>query len=296
MIKFAMIFPGHGFQNFKIIKKLHKKYTIIQKTFSKASEYLNCNLWKKFLKNTYQKNKYQYFSQIEILIISISLYKLWKKKIGIYPYIMTGHSLGQYSALVCSNVLTFSDALKIVYYRQKLMKKKIGIMYAVIGLKEKIITEICQNFGNKNFFIACINSHDQIIITGKKKYSKKIIFQCKKNGAKHVIKLPIKNISHCPLMKEIKEKMFSKFSKINFHQPKNFIMDSTLVKILYKPQDIKHALFNQICKPVYWEHTINFLISKKIKYFLEMNTGNFLTKLSNNKKKYHALYIKKIFY
>jgi len=86
---------------------------------------------------------------------------------------MTGHSLGQYSALVCSGVLNFSDALKIISYRQKLMRNKIGKMYAIIGLNKKIVKNICKDFGKKKVFIACINSNNQIIVTGKKKYLKK---------------------------------------------------------------------------------------------------------------------------
>ncbi|CAL4321710.1 acyltransferase domain-containing protein [Buchnera aphidicola] len=294
MTKFAMLFPGHGMQNFKIIKKLYNKHLIIKKTFSEASNHLNYNLWKIFLKKN-QKKIYDYFSQLEILTISVSLYRLWKKKIGTQPYVMTGHSLGQYSALVCSHSLNFSDALKIVAYREKLMLQKKGVMYSIIGLKKKKIKKIFKNLGKKKFFIACINSDNQIVITGKKKYAKKNLYECKKNGAKYIIKLPIKNISHCSLMNEIKKKIFTKFLKINFNQPKNLILDSTLIKFLKKPKKIKHALFNQICKTVYWNQTINFLLYKKIKYFLEINTGNLLTKLSCKKKKYHSLNIKKIF-
>jgi [acyl-carrier-protein] S-malonyltransferase len=293
MIKISMIFPGHGLQNINFLKKIYKNNNIFKKTFSKASNILNYNLWENFLKNKYCKN--EYFSQLEIFTISISLYKLWKKKIGIRPYVMTGHSLGQYSALVCSGVLNFSDALKIISYRQKLMRNKIGKMYAIIGLNKKIVKNICKDFGKKKVFIACINSNNQIIVTGKKKYLKKISNEFKKNGSKKIIHLPMKHMCHCPLMKNIKDNMLNKFYKINFNRPKNFVIDSTLVKFLNKPKKIKYALFNQICKTVYWNETIDLLLSKKIKYFLEMNTGNFLTKLSDKKKKYYPLKANQIF-
>ncbi|NIH16594.1 MAG: acyltransferase domain-containing protein [Buchnera aphidicola (Periphyllus lyropictus)] len=294
-MKFAMLFPGQSSQNFYIVKKLYKNYSIIRKTFSRSSNYLGYNLWKKLKKKKKKKNS-NYFNQIEIFTISISIYKLWKSYFHFHPDIMSGHSLGQYSALVCSKSIDFLDALKIISYRKKIMKKKIGRMYAIIGLKKKIIKKICKKYPKKNpVSIACINSKNQIVITGNKKNSKKASLKCKLNGAKYIIKLPIKTISHCPSMKYIKKKLFHKIKKIKFYKPKNLIIDSSTLQCTNNSFKIKNLLIDQLCKTIQWKKTVDLIISKKIKYFLEISSENNLTKLNKKNKNYIPLSIKKIF-
>ncbi|CAL4321854.1 Malonyl CoA-acyl carrier protein transacylase [Buchnera aphidicola (Chaitophorus sp. 3695)] len=296
MIPFAMIFPGQDKQNIKLLEKLYKKNKIIQDTFKKASEYLKYNLFKsitqKILNKKSQKND---FLQLGILTTSYAIYKLWKFHIGLNPKIMTGHSLGQYSALVCSKVLKFSDAIQMVAYRTKIMQKKKGSMYAIFGLKKSIIEKFCKKYSKTNLVsIACINSTNQIVITGNTKYSKKISKKCKNNGAKRVIKLNNTTISHCPSMKNLKKKLSFKFKKINFYSPQTLIIDSTKVKILKNPVKIKNCLINQLCKTVKWNDTVNFIIQKKITNFLEIGLKNTLTQFHKNEEKYISFDIKKI--
>ncbi|MCW5197776.1 acyltransferase domain-containing protein [Buchnera aphidicola] len=296
MIPFAMIFPGQEKQNIKILKKIYQTNKIIQNTFKKASEYLKYDLFKSITKKKINKKfKKNNFLQLGILTTSYAIYKLWKFRIGLRPKIMTGHSLGQYSALVCSKVLKFSDAIKMVAYRTKIMQKKKGSMYAIFKLKKSIIKKFCNKYSKKNrVSIACINSSNQIIITGNKKYSKKISKKCKNNGAKRIVKLNNTTISHCPSMKNLKKKMLRKFKKTIFYKPETLIIDSTKVKILENPKKIKSCLINQLCKTVKWNDTIHFMIKNKIKYFLEMGLNNTLTQFHKNEKKYISLNIKKI--
>lgn len=296
MIQFAMIFPGQEKQNVEILKKIYKKNKIIKNTFKKASEYLKYNLFKSFIKEIKnKKSKKKKFLQLGILTTSYAIYKLWKFRIGLNPKIMTGHSLGQYSALVCSKVLKFSDAIQMISYRTKIMQKQTGSMYAILGLKKSIIKKFCQENSKKNHVsIACINSKNQIIITGNKKNSKKISKKCKNNGAKRVIKLYNDTISHCPSMKKFKKKFLFKFKKIIFRKPKYLIIDSVEVKFLRNPKKIKNYLINQLYKTIQWDKTINFIIKNKIKHFLEIGLNNTLNQFHKNNNKYISLNIKKI--
>ncbi|WP_343183379.1 acyltransferase domain-containing protein [Buchnera aphidicola] len=293
MIKFAMIFPGQGNQDIRIIKKLYNNYSIIKKTFDKASEYLKYNITEKIFK---KKINNTVTSQIEILIISIALFNLWKEIIGIHPKIMTGHSLGQYSVYVCSKILKFSDAIKIVKYREKIMKKNQGYMNVIIGLKKKNIIKICKNFLlKKKISIACINSKKQIIITGKKKYIYQASLKLKKFGARYIIDLPIKTISHCSSMKKIKNLLLKKCKNISFNNPKFLILDSVKIKFINNSIKIKNYLINQLCHTIQWKKTIDFILLNNIKYFLEINSSNVLNKLNQNKINYFPLNIKNIF-
>ncbi|WP_339043377.1 acyltransferase domain-containing protein [Buchnera aphidicola] len=290
MIKFSMIFPGQNIQNIKMLQILYKNYPIMRNTFSEASYYLKYDLWKKISKRSFNNKK---ISQIEILVSSISIFRVWKKIITINPKIIVGHSLGQYSAYVCSKILKFSDAIKIVKYREKIMKSNPGFMYAIISKKKNINIILKKISTNKKIFIACINSNTQIVVTGKKKYIKNIYHICKKFKTKKIIKLPTKYISHCKSMKNIKKLLFKKCICIPFKKSKYQILDSSELKFIQNPIQSKNFLINQLCKTIQWNKTINLIISKKIKYFLEVGTSNFLNNFFIKKKKYIPLSIKK---
>ncbi|QJC36798.1 acyltransferase domain-containing protein [Enterobacteriaceae endosymbiont of Donacia vulgaris] len=147
MKKFAAIFPGQGTQFTQMISCLYVKYKIIRETFYTASEILGYDLWKLITNRSLKKINITYYTQPAILVASIAIYKLWIQKNNILPSIVTGYSLGEYSAMVCSNIISFIDAIKIVEFRGKLMHKissnlndyKINgyYMQTIIGLKKK---------------------------------------------------------------------------------------------------------------------------------------------------------------
>lgn len=233
MIPFAMIFQGNSFQ----IKKLCElKYIdpIIKKTFEKASEYIKYDLWKMINDNSKITQNFHEYIQASILTYSIAMYKLWKKK-GRNPIIMAGHSLGEYSALVCSQTIQLSDALKLVIFRAKQMKKiskkNISSMEIIIGLNKQDINSIIKeyNFTNK-VEIACNNSIDQIVIAGYKKEVKLTSLYCKKKGAKLTLKLPSNIISHCKIMKESAQKLKKILKKIYFNTPFCKVINNVDVK------------------------------------------------------------------
>ncbi|QJC36386.1 acyltransferase domain-containing protein [Enterobacteriaceae endosymbiont of Donacia simplex] len=147
MKKFAAIFPGQGTQFTEMISCLYIKYKIIRETFYSASEILGYDLWKLIQNGPLKKLNTTYYTQPAILVTSIAIYKLWIQKNNILPSIVTGYSLGEYTAMVCSNLISFIDAIRIVEFRGKLMYKiasnlndfKINgyYMQTIIGLKKK---------------------------------------------------------------------------------------------------------------------------------------------------------------
>ncbi|QJC30280.1 ACP S-malonyltransferase [Enterobacteriaceae endosymbiont of Neohaemonia nigricornis] len=147
MIKFAAIFPGQGIKHINILSDLYKRYKIIQQTFDNASNILGYNLWHLIKYGPQEKLNITYYAQPAILTTSIALYKLWIKQSNCMPQITAGHSLGEYSALVCSKVINFHDAIRLVELRGKLMDtvtKSFNdyhhngcYMQVIIGLKKK---------------------------------------------------------------------------------------------------------------------------------------------------------------
>ncbi|WP_367679231.1 ACP S-malonyltransferase [Buchnera aphidicola] len=210
-----------------------------------------------------------------------------EKKNGIIPTIAAGHSLGEYSALVCAKCINFNDALKIVMIRSKLMQESMiknpGLMIAIIGLKINIVQQICTKYSEIQIVsIACINSESEIIISGHKNVIPLVGSSCKKHGAKAIFQLSINVASHCNLMKSAAKKMFHVLKKIIFHTPVFPIVNNVDVSCEFSGKKIKDALVRQLYQPIFWKQSIEFIISKNISLILETGPGNILTNL--NKK------------
>ncbi|WP_340147556.1 acyltransferase domain-containing protein [Buchnera aphidicola] len=295
--KISIIFSGQGNYSFSKIIKISKKYLEVVKIFKKSSKILKKNIWKiiyKKKKKFLQKN--QYFQVIN-LITNLALYKIWKKyykkKKYFYSFIFSGHSLGQYSALVASKSIKFADALKIVFFRGKLLKKKKGFMIVIFNEKKiKIKNLLNTNILKKLVSISNINSKKQIVIAGSKKIKKKIIFLLKKKNIKKFFQLPIKHPFHCISMKKFAKNFFNFINKFSFYKPKHFYIDSNLVNFLTNPKEIKKKLAKQIYTPVLWEKTIQFILTQNIDEILEIGLYPILSKFDKNKK---IKFFKKIF-
>ena len=285
-MKMAMIFPGQNYQNIYALLNLSKKDNIIKNTFLEASDYLNYNIWKLINKSNKLFLKKNIYIQPMILISSVAIYRLWKKLGGINPTITAGHSLGEYSALVCSNAIKFSDALKLIKIREYLMQKTIKNidvqMQAIIGLNKNIIVKICKKNSKKQIVnIASINPCNQIIISGHKNAVQKTSQECKERGAKKTITFSITMATHCNIMKKIKRQLFKNIKKISIQKSEFPIINSISLSIQRSQHTIKKSLIKQLYKPVRWEETMH-LIQKQSHLILEVGTNNILTQLNKN--------------
>jgi len=288
---FAMIFPGQDsinvFNRFKYLNS--SNFKIIKDTFEEASDIIKLNLWNIFFKKNYlyQKNKSYSYTQIVTLTISVAIYRTWMTIIGINPTIMAGHSLGEYSALVCCNILQFSEAVKIVYSREKIMtfacKNFKSSMLTIIGLKlENIKKLIILNFTSPVISIACINSKKNIVVSGKIKYIRKMQLLCKKYGAKFTKILPINTAAHSYLMKPAAKHLYKLIKKVKFNIPIYPIVNNTSIKCETSSIFIKKSLIQQLYQPVRWIEIIQYIFSKKIKFFLEIGFSSILTKINKD--------------
>lgn len=205
------------------------------------------------------------------------------------PNMVAGHSLGEYSALVCSNSISFKDGLNIVVKRNKFMKEAAknnpGSMMAIIGIKENIIKKICNIFfKNELVAISSVNSETEIVVSGNKKKLYKIEKICKLLGAKAVFHLSINIPSHCSLMKSASKK-FSKFlNNFIFRKPDFPIINNVDIKYEKSDKKIKKALIRQLIEPINWKKSINFILKNKIFLFLEVGTSRVLSNLNKNIK------------
>lgn len=281
----AMLFPGQGSHSLDMMCGFNS-IPIINDTFEEASNILGYNLFKLIKYGPYKELNKTWKTQPALLSSSVAIYRLWLQKGGKKPKIMAGHSLGEYSALVCAHVIKFTDAIKLVKFRGIIMDescpKNSGSMTVIIGLKKDLIYLACQEATTKDKIveISNFNAEKQIVISGHKDAIKKAILICKKMGAKSIINLPITVPSHSSLMKPAALKLKDEIEKILFKKPIIPIINNVNAKCETELKIIKKFLIKQLYSPVLWLDTMKFLASHKIKYLLEIGPGQVLTNLS----------------
>ncbi|WP_367682325.1 ACP S-malonyltransferase [Buchnera aphidicola] len=282
-----MLFPGQGIQYNNMLSSFLNRENIFKNTFQEASEYINFNLLNLMKNDSIEKINNEYIQTL-ILTSSIAIYRLWKKYNGKNPAFMSGHSLGEYSALVCSNAMNFKDALKVVYLRGQFMQKIIlnrsFLVQAIIGLDKKIIKKILKKYVNKTVSIASINSKNQIIISGETLDVHQVSLDCRKKGAKFILNLNINIPVHNYLMKPVAKKIKYILNNIKIKKPIIPVINNVNVKCENHSKNIKTALIKQVYKTVRWKEIIDFIKSKKIFTMLEIGPNNILTNLNKKNK------------
>lgn len=286
MSKQAWIFPGQGSQTLGMLSDLAAEYSSIQDTFAQASEVLGYDLWD-VVQNDEQQLNQTHITQPALLAASYAIYKLLLEKELSQPAYMAGHSLGEYSALVCAGVIDFADALKLVEARGQFMQRAVpagvGAMYAIIGLDDdKVVASCEQAQGQTNEVVAAVNfnSPGQIVIAGNKNATEVAANLCKEQGAKRALPLAVSVPSHCALMKPAAEQLASLLKEIQFHAPKVPVINNVDVAYPNDPEAIKQALVEQLYSPVRWTETVNKLAELGVEALFEVGPGKVLTGLT----------------
>ncbi|WP_187307816.1 ACP S-malonyltransferase [Buchnera aphidicola] len=284
---YAMLFPGQEKQKKNVLLSLIKKYKIIKQTFDESSEYVGHNLYKLVDNSSQQEMDKSKYTKLITLTISVAMYRLWQQKNRNIPVILSGHSLGEYSALVCAESLKFCDAIKLIILRDKFMKEsmkhKLGAMNVIIGLKQFKIEKILKKFNIiKEVSIACINTYNQIVISGEKCAVYKVSSACQKIGAKKIFRLSINPPSHCMLMIEASKKLSTILKHISFKIPIFPIVNNVDVKCETSAHAIRSALTRQLYNPVRWSEIITYLSNKYVSMFIELGLNNTLTNLNKS--------------
>ncbi len=276
----AFVFPGQGSQAVNMLADF-SDHEIVQKTFSQASKALGYNLWQLVSEGPAEKLNQTNFTQPALLTASVALWRLWLANSDIQPSIIAGHSLGEYSALVCADVLSLEQAVKLVEKGGELMQASvpegIGAMAAIIGLDDQTIIDACVTAKNDEVVSAVnFNSPGQVVIAGHKAAVERAGVLCKEAGAKRVLPLPVSVPSHCALMEDAAKKLAEELEKVTFNTPKIPVVNNVDVAIENSAQAIKSALIRQLYSPVRWTETIEKLSSNGVKTVAEIGPGKVL--------------------
>ncbi|MBQ4787827.1 ACP S-malonyltransferase [Pectobacterium versatile] len=285
MTQFAMVFPGQGSQTVGMLAELAAEYPIVTETFAQASEALGYDLWQLTQQGPAEELNKTWQTQPALLTASVAIWRAWQQQGGKTPALMSGHSLGEYSALVCAGVLDFQQAVRLVELRGKLMQEAVpegsGAMYAIIGLDNDAIAKACEESAQGQVVSPVnFNSPGQVVIAGNKDAVERAGAACKAAGAKRALPLPVSVPSHCALMEPAAKKLAVALESVTFNSPVIPVVNNVDARIETTPEAIRDALVRQLHCPVRWTDCVEFMASQGIESLLEVGPGKVLTGLT----------------
>ncbi len=275
MTQFAFVFPGQGSQTVGMLTELAATYPLVEETFREASDALGYDLWQLVSQGPAEELNKTWQTQPALLAASVAIYRVWQQQGGEQPALMAGHSLGEYSALVCAGVLNFADAVKLVELRGKLMQEAVpegtGAMQAIIGLDDAAIRKACEESAQGQVVSPVnFNSPGQVVIAGNKEAVERAGAACKAAGAKRALPLPVSVPSHCALMKPAADKLAVALESITFNAPAVPVINNVDVKAETDAAAIRHALVRQLYSPVRWTESVEAMAAQGVTQLLEM--------------------------
>ncbi|MFP1788774.1 ACP S-malonyltransferase [Lonsdalea quercina] len=285
MTHFAMVFPGQGSQSVGMLGELAETNPIVKDTFDEASSVLGYDLWQLTQQGPAEELNKTWQTQPALLSASVAIWRAWQQQGGKAPALMAGHSLGEYSALVCAGVMDFKQAVSLVELRGKLMQEAVpentGAMYAIIGLDNDTIAAACAESAQGQVVSPVnFNSPGQVVIAGNKEAVERAGAACKAAGAKRALPLPVSVPSHCALMEPAARKLAAALDNVTFNAPHIPVVNNVDVRTETSPEAIRSALVRQLSNPVRWTECVEYIAAQDVQKLLEVGPGKVLTGLT----------------
>jgi [acyl-carrier-protein] S-malonyltransferase len=291
---FAFVFPGQGSQSIGMLAQLASAEPLVQETFAEASAVLGYDLWQLCQHGPGELLDTTERTQPAMLTAGVAVWRVWRKHGGPLPAAMAGHSLGEYTALVCSGALDFKTAVALVQFRGQAMQAAVpagqGAMAAILGLDDADVEAACAQAaqesaksgapGGEVVQAANFNSPGQVVIAGATAAVDRAIAVLKEKGAKRAIKLAVSVPSHSALMQPAAERLAEKLRAIEFAQPQVRDIYTVDVRTHRDAASIREALVQQLVKPVRWTETVRAILAGGAKVLVECGPGTVLTGLN----------------
>ena len=284
-MKIAFVFPGQGSQSAGMMAGYGDR-TAIRETFKEASDALGSDLWKLVQEGPAEPLNQTVNTQPAMLAAGVAVFRAWRAAGGPLPTLLAGHSLGEYSALVAADALTFGDAVQLVRYRAECMQEAVpagaGAMAAVLGLDDDAVRAACTEAtaGDEVAEAANFNAPGQVVVAGHKAAVERAVEAAKARGAKRAMMLPMSVPSHCSLMKPASERLRERLSSTAVSVPAVPVFHNADVATHSDAETIKSALVRQLCEPVRWVDTIRTLQAHGATQIVECGPGKVLAGLN----------------
>ena len=281
----AFVFPGQGSQSVGMLSSLAAAEPIVADTFTQASEALGYDLWKLCQSGPESDLNATERTQPAMLAAGVAVWRVWKQRGGSQPSVMSGHSLGEFTALVCAESLDFRAAIELVSFRGRAMQEAVpagqGAMAAILGLDDGDVVAACAEAAQGEVVEAVnFNSPGQVVIAGHATAVRRASEACKQKGAKRALDLPVSVPSHSSLMRPAAEKLRERLEHVEVRQPLVPEIYTVDVSKHGEPGEIREALVRQLFSPVRWADTVREMIASGVTHVVECGPGKVLTGLN----------------
>ncbi len=281
----AFVFPGQGSQSVGMLADLAASYPQVEATFAEASEVLGYDLWKLVQEGPAEELNQTHITQPAMLSAGVVVWRVWQEKGGAQPAMMAGHSLGEYTALVCAGALAFKDAVALVAERGRLMQEAVpagtGAMAAILGLEDEQVADVCAKAAEGQVLSPVnYNSPGQVVVAGQAEAVNRAVEVAKEAGAKRALLLPVSVPSHCALMQPAAEQLALKLADIEVNTPSIPVINNVDVTVADSPEAIRDALVRQLYSPVRWVETVRKMNADGADALVECGPGKVLAGLN----------------
>lgn len=281
---FAVIFPGQGSQSVGMLSELAETHDLVTETFAEASAELGYDLWQLVQQGPEEQLNQTPVTQPAMLAGGVAVWRVWQKTGGAMPDYMAGHSLGEYTALVCAGSLAYSDAVRLVAERGRLMQEAVaadaGAMAAVLGLKDAQVAEACAAVAKTAYVApANYNAPGQVVVAGERAGVSALVAYLQQQGGCKVKMLPVSVPSHCRLMAPAAQHFAALLDEVTLQMPAVPIIQNVDARSHSDLGAMRQALAQQLHQPVRWSETIQWLLDHGVDQLAECGPGKVLNGL-----------------
>ncbi|MDR5868253.1 ACP S-malonyltransferase [Halomonas koreensis] len=281
----ALIFPGQGSQQIGMLRELAERYSVVRTTFEEAADALGYDLWQVVQEGPAEALNATACTQPALLTASVAIWRVWQELEGPRPGAMAGHSLGEYSAMVCAGTLPFADGVRLVKLRGEAMQDAVpmgqGAMAAILGLDDATVEACCAKAADGEVVAAVnYNAPGQVVIAGGKAAVDRAIAACQEAGAKRAMPLPVSVPSHCDLMRPAAERLAAAMDEIELKAPRYTVVQNVDAEAHADVETLRTRLIEQLYQPVRWTACIESMVGQGAEVFIECGPGKVLTGLN----------------
>lgn len=286
MVNMAFVFPGQGSQSVGMLSDFILQYPVITDVFAEASDTAGYDLWKLTQQGPQEKLDQTEHTQVVMLTADVAVFKLLMQQGVPLPQLMAGHSLGEYSALVCSGAVSLKDAVQLVAHRAQIMQNAIplglGAMAAIVGLTDEQVKDLCKQASRGADDVvtpANYNAIGQVVVAGHKSAVERVISMADEAGARLAKIIPVSVPCHCPLLTSAAELFAEKLQQTRFNKPSVDVISNVDLSIYESAEHIREKLQEQLYSPVRWVETIQLLKNRGVEFIIECGPGKVLNGL-----------------
>jgi [acyl-carrier-protein] S-malonyltransferase len=282
---FAFVFPGQGSQSVGMLSAQAATDPVVRATFDEASQVLGYDVWQLSQEGPPERLNLTEHAQPALLAASIAMLRLWTKRGGGEPVAVSGHSLGEFSALVAAGALDFSTAIDVVKFRGQVMQEAVppgaGQMAAVLGLPDAEVEAVCREAAQGDVVEAVnFNSAGQVVIAGETAAVQRAAEIAKARGAKRVMPLAVSVPSHSSLLKPAAERLAKRLESVEFRAPRLRYVSAVDGKVYSDPAELRPLMVRQLASPVRWQDAVRGLVAAGARQIIECGPGKVLSGLN----------------